>query len=356
MGAHHTKTASSYSFSVDWYRTSIPEDVKRELHALSDARGLLQSVSWLTALFGSGALAVRASLAGDYGVATVFSLVYGCIANFAINGMHELGHGYVFRTPLLNSIFLRIISFVGWLHPDLFFSSHHRHHRFTQHEPHDQENPMPIRITLRAFLSFGFINVVGAFEILQQTVYAAIGRYPTGHLGWRPGWEEMLYTPEDGSARLSSARWAQFMLAGHALFAAACVTRGVYLAPFLLSFGPFFNGWLFFLCNATQHVGLEPSVPDFRRNTRTFYLNPVLRFLYWNMNYHIEHHMWPTVPCYKLAALHEAIKHDLPPTPDGIWAVWRTIVNDLKGLEKDPTFVERVALPAATKKIAEKNE
>jgi len=32
--------------------------------------------------------------------------------------------------------------------------------------------------------------------------------------------------------------------------------------------------------------------------------------------------MYAAVPCYNLAELHEAIKHDLPPTPDGLVAVW----------------------------------
>jgi fatty acid desaturase len=348
MGAHYTKAANTDdAFSVDFYRTKLPPDVSARLLERSDARGLLQAGGWLGVLLGAGALAVRASLAGDAARAAAWSLVYGCVANFAINGMHELGHETVFKTPALNALFLRIISFVGWLHPDLFFSSHHRHHRFTQHEPHDQENPMPIRVTLRGFLLFGFVNVVGAFEALQQTVYAAVGRHPTGHLGWRAGWEDMLYPPSAVAERRSAARWAQVMLAGHALFAAACISRGVYLAPFLLSCGPFFNGWLFFLCNSTQHVGLEPSVADFRRNTRTFYLNPVASFLYWSMNYHIEHHMYPRVPCYNLAALHEAIKHDLPPTPRGLVGVWRVIAADMRALAKDPGFCEKVALPKA---------
>lgn len=39
--------------------------------------------------------------------------------------------------------------------------------------------------------------------------------------------------------------------------------------------------------------------------------------------------MYANVPCYHLAALHEAIKHDLPPTPVGIAGVWRDIVRAL---------------------------
>ena len=32
------------------------------------------------------------------------------------------------------------------------------------------------------------------------------------------------------------------------------------------------------------------------------------RFIYMNMNYHIEHHMFPLVPYYNLPALHQEIK------------------------------------------------
>merc|ERR1719440_1070032 len=102
--------------------------------------------------------------------------------------MHELGHGTVFRTKRLNHVSLRIVSFLGWLHPDMFFSSHLRHHRYTQNFPHDQENPMPNVLTLAGFLSFGFINVKGCYDILEQTVRAAAGIYPTRHLWWSPAW------------------------------------------------------------------------------------------------------------------------------------------------------------------------
>ena len=44
-------------------------------------------------------------------------------------------------------------------------------------------------------------------------------------------------------------------------------------------------------------------------------MNPVSRFLYWNMNYHVEHHMFPMVPYHALPQLHEEIKADLPGLP-----------------------------------------
>ena len=44
--------------------------------------------------------------------------------------------------------------------------------------------------------------------------------------------------------------------------------------------------------------GLQDYVPDFRLCYRRFLVNPVVRFLYWHMNFHIEHHMYAAVPCY----------------------------------------------------------
>ena len=45
-----------------------------------------------------------------------------------------------------------------------------------------------------------------------------------------------------------------------------------------------------------QHAGLAEDVLDHRLNTRTVYLNLINRYLYWNMGFHIEHHMFPMVP------------------------------------------------------------
>jgi len=107
----------------------------------------------------------------------------------------------------------------------------------------------------------------------------------------------------------------------------------------------------FFLCNNTQHVGLQGNVTDFRLCCRTFYLNPVIRFLYWQMNYHIEHHMYANVPCYNLGRLHQAIKHVLPPTPNGILEVWKVIVVQLQKQNEDAKYYQPISL----KKFVEKS-
>ena len=67
-------------------------------------------------------------------------------------------------------------------------------------------------------------------------------------------------------------------------------------------------------------------------------VNPVFRFLYWHMNYHIEHHMYAAVPCYNLRALHNAIAHDLPHCPKGLLETWGVIIPILKQQQVDPSY------------------
>ncbi len=64
---------------------------------------------------------------------------------------------------------------------------------------------------------------------------------------------------------------------------------------------------------------------DHRLNTRTVHMNPVSRFIYWNMNYHVEHHMFPMVPYHALPGLHALIRDDLPAANPSIWHAYREV-------------------------------
>ena len=75
--------------------------------------------------------------------------------------------------------------------------------------------------------------------------------------------------------------------------------------------------WLMLIYGMQQHAGLAEDVLDHRLNTRTVYLNSINRYLYWNMGYHIEHHMFPMVPYYNFGKLHELMKADCPPPTTG---------------------------------------
>ena len=67
-------------------------------------------------------------------------------------------------------------------------------------------------------------------------------------------------------------------------------------------------------------------------------MNPVLRFLYLNMNYHLEHHMFPLVPYHALPALHEELKSDLPAPYPSLWAAYKELVPALLRQRREPEW------------------
>jgi len=99
-----------------------------------------------------------------------------------------------------------------------------------------------------------------------------------------------------------------------------------------------YGGWLHQIFSLTQHAGLAENVRDHRLNTRTVNMNPVFRFLYFNMNYHIEHHLFPMVPFHALLDLHERVQGDMPHTYSGLIEAFKEIVPTLIRQSKDATY------------------
>jgi fatty acid desaturase len=108
-----------------------------------------------------------------------------------------------------------------------------------------------------------------------------------------------------------------------------------------------YGGSLLLFLGLTQHAGLAEDVLDHRLNSRTIYMNPVLRFLYLNMNYHLEHHMFPMVPYHALPKLHELIKSDCPPPYPSCWAAYREIIPALVRQRRDARWQVTRPLPSA---------
>ena len=78
-------------------------------------------------------------------------------------------------------------------------------------------------------------------------------------------------------------------------------------------------------------------------------MNPISRFLYWEMNYHVEHHMFPMVPYHNLAKLHEELKHDMPVPYSGFLEAYREIIPALFRQVKDPWYYVKRDLPDSAK-------
>ena len=127
--------------------------------------------------------------------------------------------------------------------------------------------------------------------------------------------------------------------------AAWCMATGSILPAMFVVLPRFYGGALSQVFNVMQHAGLDEDVYDHRLNTRTVIMNPVFSFLYANMNYHIEHHMFPMVPFYVLPELHALIKDQCPAPNRGVIAAYREIVPALIEQRRTPTHFVAKRLP-----------
>jgi fatty acid desaturase len=325
---------------IDWYRSPLPREVLAELNQKSDLLGLAQTLGYFGLLFLLGGSAWYAVGRAPWWVVLVLLYLHGTCFAFLLNAFHEFVHQSVFRTKWINTFFTWATSFLSWSNPVMFWASHMEHHKYTLHPPDDLEVVLPQEIKLKSFFQFLLVNPWDFWHRFKIVWRLAV-------LGKVEGrWEELLFPPGAEDKRRDLFRWARIILFGHAAIVVVSLALGWWMLPIVVTFAPFYGGLLQWLCNNTQHAGLQDKVPDFRLCTRTFLVNPVVQFLYWHMNYHIEHHMYAAVPCYKLGRLRRAIAGDLPPAPRGLVATWREIIAILKLQRRDPKYQHVVTLPA----------
>ena len=155
--------------------------------------------------------------------------------------------------------------------------------------------------------------------------------------------EEKTFIPETefGKVYLGRASTSPSTL-GHR--ASAIYTRSI-LPLLFIGLTNIFGTWLMVVYGLTQHAGLAENVLDHRLNCRTVYMNPINRYLYWNMNYHVEHHMFPLVPYHALPRLHAVVKDDCPNPYPSLLNAWREIVPADPQAAKDPAYHVKRKLP-----------
>ena len=323
---------------ITWYRSRLDREVLRSLNQRSDWKGMLQTLGHLGLLTLTGTGAFYAAGRLPLPVLLLILFLHGTVHAFLLNGFHELCHNSVFRTKFLNTFFLRIFSFLGPFNYVRFWASHSDHHKYTLHPPDDYEVMLPVKLTFSGFLKSAIVNPWGFYARWKLIVRLSFGKLE--------GPEATVMFPEsDVEKRRELFNWARIQLVGHALIVGVSVYFGLWLVPVLITLAPAYGGWLLYLCNTTQHVGLTDNVPDFRLCCRTITLNPLVRFLYWHMNFHIEHHMYAAVPCYNLGKLHKLIKHELPHCPVGLFETWKQITTILKKQKTDPEYQYVPELP-----------
>ncbi len=312
----------------EWYRTKIPRKRMKELMQRSDGPATRDTIVWL------GLLVVFGGLGGFFWgswVAVPFFLAYGVLYGSAGDSRwHECGHGTAFKTQWKNNAVYQLASFMMMRSPTAWRWSHARHHTDTIIVGRDPE----IIFQRPPALGRIAVNLFGLTDLpkgLWLTVRHAFGMVTPN---------ERDYVPESEQPKIY--REARVWLLIYGATIVACVATRSILPAMYIGLPRAYGAWHHICTGVTQHSGLAEDTLDHRLNSRTIYMNPISRFIYWNMNYHIEHHMYPMVPYHALPRLHAEIKADTPRVYTGFFDAYREIIPALLRQRREPThFVAR---------------
>ncbi len=309
---------------AEWFRPPIDPERLRALQVRTNARAARDTLLWLGLLAIFGYLAFRAL--GTWWAVPAF-MAYGALYGGAGDSRwHECGHGTAFRTKRLNDIVYYIASFMLLRQPTLWRWSHVRHHTDTMIVGRDPEIQFPRPSPVSAVLGL-FVPVLNVPKAVWRTLKHAAGRIDD---------DARDFIPADELPKLKwESRTYIAVLAGTAAW---CVAIGSIVPALYIGLPTIYGAWLMVFFAITQHAGMREDVLDHRFNSRTVYMNPLFRFLYSNMNYHVEHHIFPTVPYYALPALHEEVKAHLAPPTRSTVAAYRQILATLSRQRREPSY------------------
>jgi fatty acid desaturase len=305
----------------------------------AELKRLMKRNDHVAALWLTGHLALLAALGAGawFTLGTWWSvpafLAYGVVHSFLESPVHEMHHGTPFRSRRLNEALHTVLSHAIMKEPVYDRWAHTHHHSYTALDGDAEiELPRPASIAqlLRNFVAWDFMTTHPVIAV--KHAFGIIGPHARS------------IVPESEHRRMIWSSRAFVAIYG-AIIAWSVI--GWTIVPLLYTILPRFygRGLGMYFVGLTQHAGMADNVLDHRRNTRTFISNPVVRFLYWNMNYHVEHHMFPQVPFHALPKLHAAVRDQMPPPYAGVIACWREMIPAFLRQQRDPTFVVQRPIP-----------
>ena len=319
----------------NWYK---PEVDKKKLKALSkrkDLPALIHFFFYFLFLFASGYLTYVTI--GTW-LTYLFFFMYGTIYAFSVANWHETVHRTAFKTRWINEFFYHISSFMCDFEGFRWRWSHTFHHSNTLQTEDDYDHEIQVSRPVELFAFFlNFIPLTDLLYPHKLIKYEVIKH----SLGIFSPVINITAPPKEKKKILWNSRF-------YVLIWLLVIFYSVYISSFLpiiyIILPTYIGKPIWFAVNVTQHLAAKIDTKDHRLSTYSVRINPLLSFLYWNMEYHLEHHMYPMVPSYNLKKLRKEIDDQLPKPFNGLFDFYKHVLPSVIAMARNSNNYYKVKL------------
>jgi fatty acid desaturase len=242
-----------------------------------------------------GMIVILAAFKWNIYLEFIFVLVLGFLIFSLYAPFHETTHKTAFKSFFGNFIGAWITGFSGYS-PGMHEGFHFQHHRYTN-EIRDPEKGYSLpqfkgRMAAQVALA-GVLGLTVPFHSLILS-FVPVKHWDKFEAGWAPAAKRKAWRWE---CRLMALLWiTSFFLLSYDLHLMTLIVLALIV-------GRLIHGFII----VSEHEGLSDG-GDMLDRTRSIYSSRFFRWFWWNMNFHAEHHAWPSIPFHRLNKIHEIRK------------------------------------------------
>ena len=231
--------------------------------------------------------------------------------------LHECCHRTAFSTKATNDAVAWWMGVLSFYNSTFYRRYHQWHHRYTHQPGLDPEldDPVPTGLLSYALEISGINWWIGKLQGYWRLLFGDLSALP--------------YLSGEAIPQVRRSIRLQFALYAALLLVSLPGANGFLLWSWLLPLAigqPFLRVFVL-----AEHSGCSFS-SDGLANTRTTLTIAPVRWLMWNMPFHAEHHLYPSLPFHALPLAHRALAPQLQHLDHGYLAVHRQLLQQLPSL------------------------
>ena len=283
-----------------------------QLNQRSNRLGGLRFVGHLLVIVISGSLWA----VGPLWLSLPALLVYGTGLALMFCAMHEFAHRTAFETPKLNDVAAWCAGLLSLYNATFYRRYHKWHHRYTQLQGKDPELEDAKPNSIAQYL-WQLTGIPWWWGKLVGHTRVALGQL-----------EDCYFLPEASRGEVVQSTRLQLGVYGAIALLSTLLGHPLFLLTYWLLPLAVGQPVLRYILLA-EHGGCTYDNNPLTNTRTTLTLWP-LRFLMWNMPYHAEHHLYPSIPFHALPAAHQSLKSYFQQVDAGYITVHQTFWANFK--------------------------